>query len=204
MNKRLLSLAVAGTMLLGLAGFATAGVPDDTQSTATVATAGATILVTPAGAGETLASKGATVTVTVADVNGDVIAGYPFQDIYLDDFVPGQISLCQGGSVADGNTNALGQTTISGAIAGGGFTQSGMNVYLAGTPLAWPVGVNGLDINVVSCDINGDLKVDLGDIGDFAIDFNGAYNFRSDFIFDGIINLADVGELAIHNGEVCP
>lgn len=200
MNKRLLSLAVAGTMLLGLAGFATAGVPDDTQSTASVATAGATVLITPAGAGETLASKGATVSVVVADVNGDPIAGYPFQDIYLDDFVAGEISLCQGGSVADGNTNASGETTISGAIAGGGFTQNGMQVYLAGTALAGAA----LDINIVSCDINGDLKVDLGDIGDFAIDFNGSYQFRSDFIFDGTINLADVGELAIHNGEVCP
>ena len=44
MNKRLLSLAVAGTMLLGLAGFATAGVPDDVNSTAS--SASGTILIT--------------------------------------------------------------------------------------------------------------------------------------------------------------
>lgn len=197
MNKRLLSLAVVGSMLLGLSGLAVAGVPDDTASTATAAAG--TILITPAGTGTTLASVGSTVTVTVSD-GVNPIAGYPFQDVYLDDFVAGEISLCQGGSVADANTNASGVTTISGAIAGGGFTQNGMQVYLAGTPLAGPA----LPISAVSCDINGDLKVDLADIGDFAVDFNGAYNFRSDFVFDGLINLADIGELAIHNGEVCP
>lgn len=198
MNKRLLSLAVAGTMLLGLAGFATAGVPDDVNSTAS--SASGTVLITPAGTGDTLASKGLTVSVQVLDVNSDAIAGYPFQDIYLDDDSTGDISLCQGGSVADGNTNVTGDTTISGAIAGGGFTQNGMQVFLAGAPLAG----TALSIDVVSCDINGDLKVDLGDIGDFAVDFNGTYNFRSDFVFDAQINLADIGELAIHNGEVCP
>ncbi len=199
MNKRLLSLVVAVSMLL-VSGLALAGIPDDTLSTASVATAGNTVLITPAGTGQSLAGVGSTVTVTVKDVNGDPIAGYPFQDIYLDDFVVGEIALCQGGSVADANTDAAGVTTISGAIAGGGFTQNGMQVYLAGTPLAGAA----LDINVVSCDINGDLIVDIGDIGDFAVDFNGAYNFRSDFVFDGVIDLSDIGELAIHNAEVCP
>jgi hypothetical protein len=199
MNKRLLSLAVAGSMLLGLTGLAMAGIPDDVESTAT--SAGGVALITPAGLGVTLASAGATVSVTVRDANTDPIPGYPFQDIWLDDAGNGDIALCQGGSVADGNTDANGETTISGTIAGGGWTQSGAQVYLAGTPLAGPT----LAIDFNSCDINGDLVVNVGDIGDFAIDFaDPDFEFRSDFIPDGVINLADIGELALHNGEVCP
>jgi hypothetical protein len=197
-KKRLLSLAVAGSMLLGLTGLSMAGIPDDVNSTAS--SAGGTVLITPAGLGNTLASVGATISVNVRDANNDPIAGYPFQDIWADDIGNGDIALCQGGSTAAGNTDSNGDTTISGVIAGGGFTQAGMQVYLAGQPLAGPV----LPINANSCDINGDLIVNLNDIGTFAIDFNGAYNFRSDFVADGILNLADVGALAIHNGEVCP
>lgn len=197
-NKRLLSLAVAGTMLLGLTSLAAAGIPDDTLSTAT--SGSGTILVTPAGTGDVLASKSLTISVNVRDANDDPIAGYPFQDIWADDSGDGSIALCQGGSVADANTDALGDTTISGAFAAGGFTQAGLQIYLAGTPLTGPT--LGIDVN--SCDITKDLKVDLADIGEFGIDFSGGYNFRSDFVADGVINLADVGELGIHNGEVCP
>ncbi len=197
-NKRLLSLAVAGTMLLGLSSLAAAGIPDDTLSTAT--SAGGTVLVTPAGLGKTLAEKGATISVTVLDVNGNAIAGYPFQDIWVDDTGDGSISLCKGGSVADFNTDAAGATTISGAIAGGGFTQAGVQVYLAGTPLAGPA----LAIDMNSPDMNGDLEVNLIDIGIFGADFGGAYNFRSDLVPDGVINLSDVGEFGVHLFEVCP
>jgi hypothetical protein len=201
-NKRLLSLAVAGAMLLGLSGLAAAGIPDDTFSSAE--SAGGTILVTPGGLGNTLASQGATITVIVKDVNDVAISAYPFQDIWVDDIGNGDISLCQGGSVADANTDAAGSTTISGAIAGGGWTQSGLQVYLAGTPVIGGSTSGILAIEVNSCDIGGDLVVNLVDIGDFATDFGGAYAFRSDFQADGVINLADVGELGIHNGEVCP
>lgn len=197
-KKRLLSLAVAGSMLLGLTGLAMAGVPDDTNSTAT--SGSGTLLIVPSGTGPSLGSLGLTVFVNVRDGANDPIAAYPFQDIWLDDVGNGDISLCQGGSVADGNTNASGDATISGAIAGGGWTQNGMQVYLAGTPLTGAA----LNIDVNSVDITGDLKVDIGDIGEFAIDFNGAYAFRSDFVPDGLINLSDVGELSTKNGDVCP
>jgi hypothetical protein len=184
--------------LLSLAGLASAGVPDPGLSSAVAAGSG-TLLITPAGAGNTLGGIGATVTVTVLDATGTPIAGYPFQDVFLDDSGTSEISLCQGGSVADFNTNASGVTTISGAIAGGGWTQNGLQVYLAGVAIG-----GALPINANSCDINGDLVVNLGDIGDFSADFSGPYNFRSDFQFDGVVNLGDIGELSIHNGETCP
>lgn len=197
-KKRLLSLALAGSMLLGVTGLAMAGIPDDTLSTAS--SAAGTIYIVPDGSGPTLGSVGLTVSVNVRDSNNDPIVGYPFQDMWVDDIGNGSIALCQGGSVADGNTDANGDATISGAIAGGGQTQSGMQVYLAGVALAGAA----LQIDANSADITGDLVVNLADIGEFGIDFNGAYNFRSDFIPDGTINLADVGELGIANGSVCP
>ena len=200
MNKRLLSLAVAGSMLLGLTSLAMAGIPDPVLSTAS--SASGTLLITPAGAGEILGDKGLTISVNVKDANGDDIAGYPFQDMWVDGASPADIALCQGGSVADGNTNATGDATISGAISGGGWTQGGLQVYLAGVALAGPA----LTINVNSPDITRDLVVDLGDIGDFADDFINVNpnEFRSDFVFDGVLDLADIGEFAIHNGESCP
>jgi hypothetical protein len=200
MSKRLLSLAVAGSMLLGLASMASATIPDPNLSSAVAAGSG-TILAVPSGAGDSIGSIGATITVTVLDASGAAIAGFPFQDIYVDDIGNGDLSLCQGGSTADANTNASGVTTISGTIGGGGFTQAGLGVYLSG------VAINGtsISIDVNSCDTSGDLKVDLVDLGDFASDFTGGvYNFRSDFDFNAALDLADVGRFAQFFGDLCP
>jgi hypothetical protein len=62
----------------------------------------------------------------------------------------------------------------------------------------------GMDIQFNSADIDGNLIVNLSDVGTFAIDYNGAYNYRSDFRWDGMINLADVGNLASALGAACP
>jgi len=196
-KKRLLSLAVAGTMLLGMASLAMAGIPDPGNSTASAGAA--TVMISPAALGPSLASAGATISVHVEDASTAAIVGYPFQDIWWDDSGTGDIALCQGGSNADGNTNATGDTTISGPGAGGGWTQSGLRVYLAGTP----IGGAALLIDINSPDNTGDLVVDIADIGDFAIDFAAGIGFRSDLVFDGIINIADVGEMALHLQEVC-
>ncbi len=201
MNKRLLGLAVAGSMLLGLATSATAGVPDLTQSTASGPGSTVQVLITPAGLGTNLGSAGATVTVTVRDVNGTPIQGYPFQDVTLNDNGTGELNLCPGGAVADANTDASGVTTFTGNIFGGSFTQNGLQVYLGGNALTGPA----LDIDVNSPDITGDRAVNLQDVGQFAIDFgSGGFVFRSDFIPDGELGLPDVGEFALHLEEVCP
>jgi hypothetical protein len=55
-----------------------------------------------------------------------------------------------------------------------------------------------------SPDINGDLKVDLVDIQLFAGDFFGNYDYRSDFNWDGLLNLTDIPPLAQHYGHSCP
>jgi hypothetical protein len=192
-------------MVLGAASLAAAGIPDETESTAS--SASGCLRITPNGFGETLSSKGLTVTVTVRDGNGDPIAGYPFQDVGLADNVGGaDISLCTSGWVSSANTNAAGVTTIPGSGFGGGSTQGGMRATVAGVRVT---GSIALDIDVVSCDMDGDLDVDLVDLSSvpngFAARFqNGVYNFQSDFNCDGVENLLDVTKFAIDNGTVCP
>jgi hypothetical protein len=185
-------------MLLGLAVMASAGVPDAGLSSSSAAGSG-TLLITPAGNGNTIGGIGATVTVTVVDGTGTPIAGYPFQDIYLDDAGTAEISLCQGGSTADGNTNAAGVTTISGGISGGGFTQSGLQVHLAGVAIGLALG-----INAVSPDNNGDLLVNLADFGNFGSDFGSGYAFRSDYDSNLVTNLGDFGTFGTAFDTSCP
>jgi len=204
-TKRLLSLAASALMVIGAASLAAAGIPDEAESTAS--SASGCLRITPNGFGETLSSKGLTVTVTVRDGNGDPIAGYPFQDVGLADNVGGaDISLCTSGWVSSANTNASGVTTITGSGFGGGSTQGGMRATVAGVRVT---GSIALDIDVVSCDMDGDLDVDLVDLSSvpngFAARFqNGVYNFQSDFNCDGVENLLDVTKFAIDNGTVCP
>lgn len=204
-TKRLLSLAASALMVIGAASLAAAGIPDETVSTAS--SAAGCLRITPNGFGETLSSKGLTVTVTVLDGNGDPIAGYPFQDVGLADNAGGaDISLCTSGWVSAANTNASGVTTVTGSGFGGGSTQGGMRATVAGVRIT---GSIALDIDVVSCDMDGDLDVDLVDLSSvpngFAARFqNGVYNFQSDFNCDGVENLLDVTKFAIDNGTVCP
>lgn len=200
-NKRLLSLVAAASLVLGMTSLAMAGIPSPANSTA--GSAAGCFDITPGGNGPTLGNEGLTISVTVVDGGGLPIPGYPFQDIWWDDNGNGDIALCQGGSVADANTDGSGNTTISGATAGGGWTQAGVRVYLAGVPITSTGSLLAIEVN--SPDINGDITVNLVDLGTFAADFNApAYNFRSDFTCDGFENLADVGRFAIHNAEVCP
>jgi hypothetical protein len=201
MNKRLLGLMAAFALVLGMTSLAMAGIPSPANSSASSATG--CFDMTPAGTGTTLSNEGLTISVHVEDSANVPIPGYPFQDIWWDDNGNGDLALCQGGTVADGNTNGTGDTTISGAGAGGGWTQAGLRVYLAGVPITSSGSLLGIEVN--SPDINGDIVVNLADLGDFAADFNDpAYNFRSDFTCDGAENLADVGDFAIANAQSCP
>ena len=159
----------------------------------------ATWLISPDGTGPRLDAIGVSVTVQILDNAGFPIAGYPFQDVWLDDGGSGAISLCQGGSVADANTNVDGITTFSSSMSGGGWTEDGLWVYIAGIPYAGPI-----DLTVVSPDIDGDLGVGLPDVSLFADDYVNGYQVRTDFAPNGILDLADVGAFALHLGAQCP
>jgi len=213
MMKRLLSLAVAGLVAVGMTGLAMAGIPDLDNSTASSPAGCVSISVD--GTGTAIGAAGMTVTVTVRDGNGDPVVGYPFQDVWLGDNAAGtEITLCNGGSTAAANTNASGVTTITGAIAGGGTTNvgngGGMQVYLAGVPLNGA----GLPISASNPDLNGDLQVTTGgDLqpvpGGFAnLYLNAGYDIEDDFNCDGTENLLDVtrfaGQWAANPPVQCP
>ena len=199
-----LRIAPATFFLVLLASDATALtvpiLPDPYLSSAT--SAPGTINITPGGHGLSLADEGLTVQVTIVDTGGMPVPSFPFMDLWLDDSGTGDISLCPNGCVADTDTDANGRTTISRAACGGGWTVSGLRVWIAGDPI---MGTPALDINVNSPDLNGDLVVDILDLANFAIDYaDPTYNFRSDMTCDGIENIADIGEFAMHYGETCP
>ncbi len=55
-----------------------------------------------------------------------------------------------------------------------------------------------------SPDINADLTVNLIDLSIFAFDYFGSYSFRSDFFWDGEINLIDLASMTWLIGDTCP
>lgn len=211
-RRKLVGLFVC-SLVMGLAPLAMAGIPDLTLSTATTAaTAQVSVYTLPNGNGrgldeaKTISSSttvNATITLTLLDGNGDPIFLYPNEDLWLETTLGG-LALCPGGSIADANTNALGQTTWSGSVFGG--KQSNRTaaektvVVISGNPL------NGsqLDILFNSPDIDGNLVVNLSDTVLYAQNATGSYNYRSDFFFDGSVNLSDTVLYAQGLGSACP
>ncbi len=176
-----------------------AQLPDFSLSTATATGTPAVWLIDPAGDGPMLSQIGVVITLVLRDGTGFPITNHPFQDMWIDDAGNGSIALCNGGSVADRDTDLSGMTTFSRRIAGGGWTDQGVGVYVSGLR----VGVlAGLDI--VSPDLTGDRVVDLEDVAAFAVDFTGGgYSLRVDLSCNGVVDLADIGVLALHYGHAC-
>jgi hypothetical protein len=111
--------------------------------------------------------------------------------------------------IADADTDADGNTTISGALFARGATLNGelLRLDLDDPDLATVAYIaagSGLDVRVNSADISGDGTVDLVDIGAFAQDYGGDYAFRSDFVWDGVLDLSDVGRLVEGFSTSCP
>ena len=155
----------------------------------TVSSASGTILVCPAGDGETLADKGLQISVTVRDVTNFPIAGIPASDLWLIG-CNNNLVLCGGaGSAnADHATDANGQTTISGSIAAGGRDQ--VLVVVQGLVIGCPPTC--LAIDVKSPDQNLDLVVDLADAALFATGYPPQpYRAESDLDGDGDVDIAD-------------
>jgi hypothetical protein len=195
-----------------LASLAGAQVPDPEFSLASAAiTEPVSIYSLPDGTGwgldEAMLMGGnrtdATIILTLLDGQGNPIFNYPAENSWLD--LGGNGNPCQTGSIADGNTDALGQTTFSGPLLAGG-SGAGATV-MVGTwpepeyPVLFPQG----DLfRFNSPDINGDHVVNLADVALFSADFFGNYNYRSDFFWDGVISLSDVALMAQGMGSFCP
>lgn len=135
------------------------------------------------------------------------VPDFPAEDIWLE--VPGMMS-CPSLANPDGDTDAEGWFTFSLPPAMGGWADpDGTDPYpyvmLMGSPL---YELNGPPIRPAilfnSPDINGDGQISLPDLGLFSTDYFGSYSFRSDFFWDGVLNLSDVGRLAASFGDGCP
>jgi hypothetical protein len=197
------------TLLVGAASFATAGVPDLAKSSAATAYAGAGSAVLfniPNGGGSAFTAArnasgtvDATVTLTLIDGLDAPIANFPAEDMWLES-TDGGMAFCIGGSTADLNTDVAGQTQWVTPLAAGGFSQANTAVMINGAALS----SGDLPINHNSADISGDGIVNLTDVPLFVGDFYGAYNFRSDFSYDTVINLSDVVKMGLAIGASCP
>jgi len=193
---------------------AMAGVPDLQLSTASTA-AGVGVTPTmynlPNGLGTTFANArstggvvNATITLTVLDGGGVPVANFSANDMWLEKEVvasTGNFAACTGGTTADLNTNASGVTTWAAPLRAGGWSTSKTLVVINGAALT---SNTGLILQHNSADINGDGNANLSDIPLFVADFYGAYSFRSDLLFDGIVNLSDIFRVASGVGAVCP
>lgn len=210
MLHRKLTGFLVSVFIVSLATGAMAGIPDPDFSWAELdpAAFGASVLNFPNGQGGTFdqaynglgGTVDATITLYLRDANDDPIAGYPGEDLWLETSGGGLVA-CPAGMIADAATDALGITEWQNAkFAGGSSLGETVNVYMAGTPLNQP----GMNLTFNSPDISGDLTVNLTDVTLFSGDFTGAYNYRSDFIYDGALNLSDVTVLAQGNGTSCP
>ncbi|MEN8007818.1 MAG: hypothetical protein ABFS42_12435, partial [Candidatus Krumholzibacteriota bacterium] len=145
----------------------------------------------------------ATITLHLRDPANNPVANYPAEDMWLESVADCHwcIRPCQGGAIADADTDANGQTTWTNPLRAGGYSQDLTVVMIAGSPLTSGPGLN---IMHNSPDINGDGAVNLSDVSFFSADFFGGYSFRSDFQYDGVVNLSDVSKIAQSIGASCP
>lgn len=93
-------------------------------------------------------------------------------------------------------------------IYGGGHS----GVDQSGQPIASAVvhwapddcGVHSIAVAFNSPDITGDLIVDLSDTVLFSSDISNVYNYRSDFNYDGVVNMSDLVIYCSGLGAACP
>ena len=154
------------------------------------------------------ATLDATIRVELTEATGVPIAMFPSEDIWLESQLGGLVS-CTGGTVADEPTNSEGKTFWALPLRAGGFADplagDVLHVFINGDPYT---GLELAGIRLVSPDLSGDLMVNLTDVAAFAHDFHEAVSGptpgRSDFHWDEILNLVDVGILAGYMGVSCP
>jgi len=169
---------------------------------------------TPAGGGQALSAArlqdgtvvDATITITLLVNTGsgyEPVAQFPYEDIWIQSSSGGLIG-CQSVN-PDANTDAQGRTSWASPLLVGGQLDpaAGDQLYVMvnGDRMDGDV-TNFLRIN--SADINGDGFVNLTDAAQFVEDLYGEYAYRSDFRWDGAVDLSDAGYIAAAYGQNCP
>jgi len=203
--------AWAFAAVLLLAGAAFAGIIDPCQSSVSPTTASGCLNVCPAGDGTRLDGLPSPVvlTVTVLDNSGQPIEGILWSDLWLIDCDPLNDLCLNGGSAssnADDNTDANGQTTISGTMSVGGYAQ-GISVVVQGFVIqdpannCEPVCISG--ITVVSADVDKTGDVSAADNAFLGLHFPpNPYDAAVDYNCDGSVSPSDQAFLALHFGHV--
>jgi hypothetical protein len=172
------------------------------------------LCVVPDGSGDPLSNAqlfggqtvDATVTVRLVDGIGAPIANFPFQDLWLTGESATEFACAGPGFLADANTNADGLTVFAQAPYGGGWSEGPIWVYLIGDRGQDPITGEHppLAMRWNSPDLNADGVVNMIDLVEFAGDYFGPYAYRSDFVWDGTINLTDVVRFVEALGAGCP
>lgn len=208
--RKLMGLVVC-VLVISSASLATAGIPDMDLTLANMdgVTTEIVALFNLPNAGGSAFSEAqvynngspidATITMTVIDGLGAVIADYPAEDMWLES-TDGGMAACLGGSAADFNTNAAGETTWANPMNAGGNSTADCVVVINGVAL----NQTPFALYFNSADMNGDGAVNLADVGLFSNVFYGVYDFSADFVADGAMTLPDVGRLAQGAGTACP
>ena len=152
----------------------------------------------------------ATIVVGLVDSYFSPIPNFPLEDIWLEGETT-TLSSCVGnqyythGFNPDSNTDVNGETTFATSLPGGGWTEGPVWVYLNGDRATGPDWIvhPPVQLRLNSADISGDGQVNLADVAYFAENFFGEYHYRSDFYWDGVLNLSDLGKLAQGIGHNC-
>ncbi len=133
------------------------------------------------------------------DYIGEPVVDYPAEDMWLESDDGGMIP-CIGGAIADQNTEDAGFTHWTRPLRAGGHSESPLRVFVNGMALPFAP----FTLAIVSADMNGDGAVNLVDVSLFSNHFYGGYDFAADYFADGVLNLLDVGRLALGLGGSCP
>jgi hypothetical protein len=148
------------------------------------------------------------VQVTLVDSWYYPIPDFPGEDMWLGTDAPTSVvcgSYQDRGFVFEGTTDHNGEITFTGPLAGGGWSEGPIWVYVNGFR-AMDENHNQhppLPLRFNSADINADAVVDLLDVILFVEDYLGAYNYSSDFHWDGQLNLLDLNSMALGMGSNC-
>lgn len=213
----ILQLAGLGALAFAAAAAAQVTIPDFNVEATTAESGEMSLIVVPDGSGSgfdaayrfATSSPTADATILMTLYNGDpfwgdLVANFPREDIWLA-CSNGHFAFCPGGTIADADTDANGQTSWRLPLHAGGWIDPSAGdelwICISGDMLD-PHGLGGLRLN--SPDLNFDLRVDLADVAAFASDYYGTYRYRSDFVWDGQLNIADVGRMANSIAAQCP
>ncbi len=170
------------------------------------------LFILPDGSGDPLTeaylyggqSVDANITIRVVVEAGYPVPHYPKLDIWIGS-AEGVESTCGLLFTADHDTDLNGNTEFTFPLPSGGWSEGPMWVYLNG----WRAHSDSdtehppVAMRYNSADISGDGSVNLIDVNLFAVDFWGGYQYRSDFNWDGAVDLSDLAKLALGLGSIC-